>query len=432
MTFLAPWALWVAGAVSAAVIALHILASKNPKVTALPTTRFIPDVPLRATARALRLSDVLLLMVRIAVVMLVGVALARPEWTRGRRSVGRVVLVDRSAGVNHAEARDSAARYFRDGDAMIVFDSGAQRVTTNQLATLTGANSTSPAAGSLSAALAAGMRAAASLRGEADSVEMVLVSDFASGKFDAATPAIRAEWPGRMRIVPLSRAVAAGARIYRDVRALAADDPVRAAVSFASRPDTGAAKIDSVRVERGDVASADTMLARRGFTLVRWPASLDSSGFPARVRVDTAGAVMTGDDGHRVVVVSTFARAVDPLPGRVVAWWADGSPAATERRVATGCVRDVAIPLPRAGDLTLRESTRRLVAALASPCAGNADGAPPSDSMLAQLRGAGSLVATRALAREGASSGHLATWLLAGALALLLIEPFLRRQRAPA
>src|SRR5665213_2696141 len=62
MTFLAPWALWAAGAVSAAVVALHILASKNPKVTALPTTRFIPDVPLRATARALRLSDVLLML----------------------------------------------------------------------------------------------------------------------------------------------------------------------------------------------------------------------------------------------------------------------------------------------------------------------------------------------------------------------------------
>ncbi|HSU92175.1 MAG TPA: BatA domain-containing protein, partial [Gemmatimonadaceae bacterium] len=74
MTFLAPWALWAAGAVSAAVIALHILASRNPRVTPLPTARFIPDVPLRATARAMRLSDVMLMLVRVAVVMLVGVA----------------------------------------------------------------------------------------------------------------------------------------------------------------------------------------------------------------------------------------------------------------------------------------------------------------------------------------------------------------------
>ena len=76
------------GAVSAAVIALHILASKNPRVTPLPTARFIPDVPLRATARAMRLSDVLLLLLRVAAVMLVGLAFARPEVTRGETGGG--------------------------------------------------------------------------------------------------------------------------------------------------------------------------------------------------------------------------------------------------------------------------------------------------------------------------------------------------------
>ena len=88
MTFLAPWALWAAGAVSAAVIALHILASKNPRVTALPTTRFIPDVPLRATARALRLTDCLLLLLRVAVVMLAAVAFARPGADAGEKNGG--------------------------------------------------------------------------------------------------------------------------------------------------------------------------------------------------------------------------------------------------------------------------------------------------------------------------------------------------------
>src|ERR1700712_5732003 len=107
MTFLAPWALWAAGAVSAAVIALHILASKNPRVTPLPTARFIPDVPLRATARAMRLSDVLMLL-RVAAVMLVGLAFARPERTEGRRVVGRVVLVDVSRALgSRTEAADS-------------------------------------------------------------------------------------------------------------------------------------------------------------------------------------------------------------------------------------------------------------------------------------------------------------------------------------
>ena len=116
MTFLAPWALWAAGAVSAAVIALHILASRTPRVTPLPTARFIPDVPLRATARAMRLSDVMLMLARVAVVMLVGVAFARPELARGRRSVGRVVMVDASRALaSRSEAADSAARLIARG-----------------------------------------------------------------------------------------------------------------------------------------------------------------------------------------------------------------------------------------------------------------------------------------------------------------------------
>ena len=97
-----------------------------------------------------------------------------------------------------------------------------------------------------------------------------------------------------------------------------------------------------------------------------------------------------------------------------------------------GCVRDVAIPLPRVGDLALRESTRRLVAALSAPCNDFHRFVPASDSTLAALRGTGPLVATRALAARTAPSGKLTTWLLVAALVLLLLEPLLRRQRASA
>jgi hypothetical protein len=123
---------------------------------------------------------------------------------------------------------------------------------------------------------------------------------------------------------------------------------------------------------------------------------------------------------------------VDPAAGRVIARWVDGTAAATERALGAGCVRDVAIPIARTGDLALRESTRRLVAALASPCGGDETYTAASDSALVQLRGTGPLVATRALERRTAPRGHLATWLLAAALVLLLLEPLLRRQRAPA
>jgi hypothetical protein len=410
MTFLAPWALWVAGGVAAAAVALHFLASANPRTMMLPTTRFIPERAASATARAIRFSDLPLLLLRVAIVMLAGLAFARPVLSGARRPVGRVVMVDRSRMVDQNEATDSAARYYARGDRLFAFDSG-----------------------SLSAGLATAMRASSAMRGEADSVELVLISPFAAEEFDAATNAIRASWPGRMRLVHLSAPRAEyREQVYSEVRNATLDDPVRASLAFSTPLGTGELKTDSVRIDRGNLASVDTSWAQYGLTLVRWPAVLDSSGFPSRAHIDTAGAVMAGEGSRNVVVVSPFVRAVSPPPGRVVARWADGAPAATERKTMNGCVRDVAIPLSRAGDLALRESTRRLVAALTGPCGQNRDVILASDSALAALRGTGPLVATRALAARSAPPGTLAAVLLAAALALMLLEPLIRRAKAAA
>ena len=454
MTFLAPWALWMAGAVSAAVIALHILASKNPRVTPLPTARFIPDVPLRATARAMRLSDVLLMLLRVAAVMLVGLALARPEVTRGRRAVGRVVLVDASRALaSRSEMADSASRIVARGDVLIAFDSSAHAIRGGSPDALRAAladSSSHASRGSLSTALVAAMRQASSLRAEADSVEIVLLSPLAAEEWDAATAAIRAAWPGRVRLIRVAAAkpsAAAAARI--EVTNASADDPVRAAAMLSGRATGAASKptgtVDTppantatsgtaiARIDRGTPSASDTGWARdRAHTLVRWPAALDSAGWRGRAHPDTAEALLVQVGEATAVVVSPFARSVDPAGGRILARWADGTPAATERALGEGCIRDVAIPLARAGDLALRESTRRLVSALATPCGGDVQYTPASDSALAQLRGTGPLVATRALETRTAPPGHLATWLLAAALALLLVEPLLRRQRAAA
>lgn len=450
MTFLAPWALWVAAGVSAAVIALHILASRNPRVTPLPTARFVPDVPLRATARALRISDVLLMLLRVAAVMLVGLAFARPELTRARRAIGRVVMVDASRSLaSPAEAVDSVARMLARGDVLISFDSSAHPIpdggTDSLRAALADTTARRPR-GSLSTALAAAMRASTSLRSDADSVEIVLVSPVASEELDAATSAIRAAWPGRVRLVRVAPARRRSAGMHRiEVINAEQDDPVRATASLlgaaarktsapvsASSPGVVSADTELARIDRGAARAADTAWARdRAHVLVRWPFALDTGGTRVRARPDTVGAIVV-DDGAPAVVVSAFVRAVDPAPGRVVARWADGTAAATERMLGSGCVRDVAIPLPRAGDLALRESTRKLVAALASPCGGRVDFTPAPDSVLARLRGAGPLVPTRALETRVAPPGHLATWLLSAALALLLLEPFARRRRAAA
>jgi hypothetical protein len=276
------------------------------------------------------------------------------------------------------------------------------------------------------------MRAASALRGDADSVELVLVSPLAAEELDAATGAIRAAWPGRVRVVRLTGAHGPPAPVSIDVRNATVDDPVRIAASFLPRADTTNTGTRFVRIDRGAPAGADTMWAKLGAAVVRWPAALDSSGFPSRTHADTASAVMARVGSRNVAVVSPFARTVSPPSGRVVARWADGTPAATERTMMNGCVRDVAIPLPRAGDLALRESTRRLVAALAAPCNGMADSTPASDSAVAAIRGSGSLVATRTLAARTAPPGALTAWLLAAALVLLLAEPLFRRARTAA
>jgi hypothetical protein len=343
-------------------------------------------------------------------------------------------MVDRMPANARKAAVDSATKYFSDGDIAFMFDSAAYRLPAKAPFTVVTARDDSSASrSSLSAALAAGMRAASTLRGDADSVELVLISGFSRDELDAATAAIRAAWPGRVRVVRVAMPPGgSGEQVLRDVRGSTLDDPLRASLAFASRLDTGRIKTDSVRIDRGNLQSVDTTWTQHGLTLVRWPAALDSSEFPRRARVDTAGAVIAGDDAQRIVVVAPFTRAVDPPPGRVVARWADGAPAATERKMVNGCVRDVAVPLARSGDLALRESTRRLVAALSAPCGFLGSSAPASDSALTALRGSGPLVATRALETRTAPSGKLTTWLLVAALALLLLEPLLRRQRASA
>ena len=70
----------------------------------------------------------------------------------------------------------------RSGDVLIAFDSAAHWLRGDDAsASLAAKVSASPPQGSLSAALAAGMRAASQLRGDADSVELVVISPFALG-----------------------------------------------------------------------------------------------------------------------------------------------------------------------------------------------------------------------------------------------------------
>jgi hypothetical protein len=116
----------------------------------------------------------------------------------------------------------------------------------------------------------------------------------------------------------------------------------------------------------------------------------------------------------------------------VLARWADGSAAAVEREVGDGCVREVGIGIPAAGDLPLAPSFQRIVHGLTGPCAARAPvGGALDSARVAAIAGAGALASGSALASGAGRATPMAPWLLALALACALAELALRRRRTP-
>ena len=426
MTFLAPVFLVIAAIAAGGIVLLHLITRDRPPRAELPTARFVPARVEKAMSRATRPADPLLLALRVLLIALAGAAFARPVLEPERRDVARIVVLDRSrATADFTEARDSALAWLREDDALVLMDSAARVLDVaarDSLASL-GADAERAPLGSLSAALIAVRRAAQLLREHADSVEVVIVSPLASEELDAATAAIRAQWPGRMRLVSVAAAAQASEAAPLEVRA-GADDPLRATAALlgAARPGTVAA-----RVVRTLPTRDDSSFARNGGVLVAWPSDGILPGWSPRGSVDTVGAVIAGD----VVLVATFERRlVAAREARVAARWVDGEPAAVERHFGAGCVREVAVPLDAAGDLALRVETQRLLAALATPCGGERRLMLVADSVRAGLAGDGPLAVAADVAPAPAQSTPLVPWLLGAALLVAIAEPVVRRRRA--
>jgi hypothetical protein len=408
VTWLAPGYL-LAGALAAlAVVALHLLAWRRPPTAALPTARFIPDAPARARARSTRPADPWLLALRALALLLASAALARPVRVRPRVPLARVVVADRSGSAGDAAAVDRAlAEAHRPGDATVLLDSSARgAVTEDALAVrLAGMR-----VGRQSPALVLARDAAARLADAADSVELVLISPLAREEMDAATAPLVAAWNGRVRVIPVASARPLEAPPTPISVDAPPDDAVAAAV-LASAVRTRA----SVRLVRRAATSADSAWLREspGRVLVAWPAVV--------ARADAASDALAWDDD---AMVAPIARDGTASAGRVVARWADGRAAATEREVGNGCIREVRVALPRAGDVTLSTAFARLLAHLAAPC-GGARHLAPVDPMTLGIRATGP---ARALPRPAPRDPwQVARWLLGAAIALLLVEPLLRR-----
>jgi hypothetical protein len=127
MTFLHPWAIWIGAAAAALPVAVHLLTRPRPVRLPLSTLRFVREAVHQRRARH-RLRDLVILALRTAAVLLLALAVARPQWGErplvSDRQAGdtvRVVILDVSQSMAATErgieaierARTAAAGYLR-------------------------------------------------------------------------------------------------------------------------------------------------------------------------------------------------------------------------------------------------------------------------------------------------------------------------------
>jgi hypothetical protein len=418
MTFLAPGFLVAAASFALAAIALHLIAWRRPDDLLLPTARFVPDQASRHAARALRPADLLILFLRLAILGLMGAALAQPVLTPRRAGVARVVAVDRSRAVaRFAEARDSAV-VFAGGATLaeaMVFDTAVQMLSPSALASL--GDSTTGANGAFSTALVQLLRRAEALRPRHERVELAIVSPFAREEIDAATLAVGGLSLDSVRLIRVTAAPRPPGTASVDVRA-GNDDPIAAGLRLAFAHGMLDRSVD-VRVVRTAPTANDSAWARSGGVLVHWP---DSSG--TTLPDERARGVLAGD---RAVLAALRPMSL-AASGAATAHWLDGVPAARQTPLGRGCTRTVGFDVPPDGDLTLTASFRRVAATLLAACEGSVDLAPLPDSVLARLAagGAGHAAARTTRPVDGADA-RIRAGLLVAVLALGLVEWLVRR-----
>ncbi len=407
MSFAAPAWLAVAALASLGVVAIHLIAWRQPESVSLPTARFVPDEPARRATRTVRLSDLALMALRVAIVLLAGVGMARPSRDRARSGAARVIVVERRPMRADIPLADTIRALMADRVvSVIAFDTAAQAVDVESaLAPANGA-----AHPSLSSGLVAGIREARRLAGIHERVDIVLASSFPEGAFDAATRAIRATWPDTMRLVrfPPAESPPAGSV---DVRSHG-DDPVAAGIRLAV--SQGLAR-GTARVLRDPPTPDDSAWIAPGRVLVVWPREVD------------AAATVEAIHAPGATVVGYFSRGSGGDSGRVVARWTNGDPAAREVPWRGSCLRTIGFDVPDVGDLTLTPSFQRLAAELVGPCGGSWSMATLSDSALHAFADPPSTAAVAVT--PGPAVNRLAAVLVALAALLAVAEMFVRGAR---
>jgi hypothetical protein len=261
--------------------------------------------------------------------------------------------------------------------------------------------------------LIAARRASVALAERADSIQLVLVSPVTVSEIDSATRRLRASWPGAVRIERVAF-LADSSGAWALERRLSADDPLGPAM--ASVPTAGI----TTRLVRNRPTANDSAFARDGGTVVRW----DSTAAARPI----AEGLAVGDE----VIVAALGRRAVSSEGRPIARWADGSVAAIEARLGKGCIRDIGIAVPAAGDIALHPPFQRIARTLLTPCGVIVAEHPADSSTIAWLSGSTTSAARASLLRGDAEQpSPLARWLIGLAIVLALAELAVRATRQP-
>ncbi len=403
---------------AAVVVGLHLLARHERRAEPLPTARFVPNDMASSVVRIDRLRDLALLLLRIAALLLIGLATARPTWVRRTTETMRVILVDRGALASSNAAMDSVLALTREAQSSIIAFDSVPRIVT--LAALGQEFRDPPASravdGAISAALVAGVREALALLPRYARVELHIVSPVTRGAGDAATLAIRRQWPDSLFVHRTSPADVGMSSPSVDLE-IDVDDPIGAAARLAL-PLGNTSGIASVRMRRGLPSSADSAWGRTsGRVLVSWPAR-DSSSTP-----DTLAAVATTQGA----MVGFFTRSRTPESGEAIAWWSDGEVAARELPNGDGCIRMVGFSPSAMGDGALSPGMQRMMRRLAARCGSDVDTSLlPSHELAALVAPPAGITPPAAVARRAAARSWLSVWLLVAGLLMLLAEWYLR------
>jgi hypothetical protein len=181
MSFGNPWALFGIGAIAIPIL-LHLLGRQRVRVQRFPTLRFLQTSRL-VPIRRLRLTDLMLLAIRVAILICAAVAIAKPRFDTssrraareaiGSRRVARALIVDTSASMQRpTPGGQSAVAVARQRASELAGESAASTIiwTANPNAALAGA--------------------AAWLETQPAWREVLVVSDFQTGAVDSTEIAL--------------------------------------------------------------------------------------------------------------------------------------------------------------------------------------------------------------------------------------------------